>query len=446
MQRTLSLEQSPPLGAVLRYFLATPVFALLAGALLLWQGAPALASRWSPSTLALTHLLTLGTLGMTMAGALIQILPVVAGLTLPRARSLAPGVHALLAGGVAALAAAFLFSRPWLFQLALVLLLPAFAWLIGALTLALWQMPPPGALPMTATVRLSLASLVVTVCLGALLAGTFAWPGAAAPLPLTLATDVHALWGVFGWAGMLLVGVSLQVVPMFQVTPLYDEPLPRVLGVTIFLLLVTWTVSATALRARLPWTEPLAGALLLAAYALFALATLRLLARRKRPQADAMTLFWRLAMASMLACAALWAAPAQLAGDGRALAMGVLILVGFLYSTINGMLYKIVPFLLWRDMQERAADGQRVPAIKTLIADQQAQRQFWMHAAALALLVAACWWPALLARPAAAAMCLSAGWLLLNLSTGLRRACGAMRCGAAPARVDANPALGRHGG
>jgi hypothetical protein len=70
MQRTLSLEQSPPLSAVLRYFFATPVFALLAAALLLWQGAPALASRWSPSTLALTHLLTLGALGMTMAGAL----------------------------------------------------------------------------------------------------------------------------------------------------------------------------------------------------------------------------------------------------------------------------------------------------------------------------------------------------------------------------------------
>ncbi|ATQ76978.1 permease [Massilia violaceinigra] len=429
MQRTLSLEQSPPLGAVLRYFLATPVFALLAGALLLWQGAPALASRWSPSTLALTHLLTLGTLGMAMAGALIQILPVVAGVTLPRARLLAPGVHALLAGGTAALAGAFLFTRPWLFQLALALLLPGFAWLIGALTVALWQMPPPGALPMTATVRLALGSLLVTVCLGALLAGAFAWPASAALLPLMLATDVHALWGVFGWAGLLLVGVSFQVVPMFQVTPLYDKPLPQMLGVTIFLLLVVWTVSAAALRAHLVWIDTMASTLLLASYALFALATLRLLARRKRPQADAMTLFWRLAMASMLACATLWAVPAQVAGDGRTLAMGVLMLVGFLYSTINGMLYKIVPFLIWRDLQERAADGQRVPTIKTLTADQDAQRQFWLHAAALALLVAACWWPVLLARPAAAAMCLSAVWLLLNLSTALRRARNAVASG-----------------
>ncbi|HEX8613550.1 MAG TPA: permease [Telluria sp.] len=426
MQRTLSLEQSPPLGAVLRYFLATPVFALLAGALLLWQGAPALASRWSPATLALTHLLTVGTLGMTMAGALIQILPVVAGVSLPRVRTLAPGVHALLAGGTAALASAFLFTQPWLFQLALALLLPGFAWLVGALTLALWQMPPPGALPMTATVRLALGSLVVTVCLGALLASAFAWPKAAALLPLTLATDVHALWGVFGWAGLLLAGVSFQVVPMFQVTPLYGKPLPQVLGVTIFLLLVLWTVGATALRARLAWIDTLASALLLGAYAVFALATLRLLARRKRPQADAMTLFWRLAMGSMLACAALWAVPAQMAGEGRTLAMGMLMLVGFLYSTINGMLYKIVPFLVWRELQERAPEGQRAPAIKMLITDQSAQRQFWLHAAALAVLLAACWWPAQLARPAAGALFLSAVALLVNLSMALRRGCSAM--------------------
>lgn len=421
MQRTLSLEQSPPLGAVLRYFFATPVFALVAAALLLWQGAPALASRWSPSTLALTHLLTLGTLGLTMAGALIQILPVVAGVSLPRARLLAPGVHALLAGGTAALSCAFLFSQPWLFQAALALLLPGFAWLVGALTVALWQLPPPGAMPMTATVRLALGCLVVTVCLGALLACAFAFPGAAALLPLMLGTDLHALWGVFGWGGLLLAGVSFQVVPMFQVTPLYDKPLPQVLGVAIFLLLVLWTVSATALRAHAPWIDTVASALLLAAYAVFALATLRLLARRKRPQADAMTLFWRLAMASMLACAALWALPAQLAGEGRTLAMGVLMLVGFLYSTINGMLYKIVPFLVWRELQERAAEGQRAPAIKTLITDEVAQRQFWLHAAALLLLLAACWWPAHLARPAAGAMGLSAGVLLWNLATALRR-------------------------
>src|SRR4051812_27665643 len=124
MQRALSLDQSPPLSAVLRYFVAVPMFALLAGALLLWQGPSALASRWSGSTLALTHLFTLGALGMAMVGALLQLLPVVAGARIPQLSFLAPVVHALLCAGLLALASAFLLSEPWLFRAALALLLP----------------------------------------------------------------------------------------------------------------------------------------------------------------------------------------------------------------------------------------------------------------------------------------------------------------------------------
>lgn len=415
MQRTLTLEQSPPMSAVLRFFLSTPLFALAAGALLLWEGAPALASRWSPATLALTHLFTLGALGMTMAGALIQILPVVAGTLLPRAELLARGVHLLLGFGTAALAAAFMTSSPWLFQLALAALVAGFAWLVGAVTVGLWQPAAPGAAPMLATVRLALAALVVTVALGAVLAGAFGWPDAGPLLPLVLATDLHARWGVFGWAGLLLAGVAFQVVPMFQVTALYPSVLMRWLGIAVFVLLAGSSIVAAAMGAR----AALDG-LVLAGYALFAVVTLQLLARRTRPEADAMTLFWRLAMACLLACAVLWAIPDALAGQGKALAMGVLAIVGFLYSTINGMLYKIVPFLMWRELQQHAPAGYRAPPVKHILPDRVAQRQFWLHAAALALLTAACWRPAELARPAALALCASSAWLCFNLARAAR--------------------------
>lgn len=42
--------------------------------------------RWSPATLALTHLITLGYLAMIMLGALLQILPVVLGVPVPQVR------------------------------------------------------------------------------------------------------------------------------------------------------------------------------------------------------------------------------------------------------------------------------------------------------------------------------------------------------------------------
>jgi len=203
VQRKLDLDQSPELAAVLRFFLATPLFALLAGLLLLWQGESAFHSRWSPATLALTHLFTLGVLGMSMLGALIQILPVVAGCELPHVDKMARTVHTLLGAGTLVLAGAFLGSRAWLFALAVALLAPALLWFIGCLAVGLWRAVPEGAAPMVAMVRLALAALLVTVVLGALLGTALALPGGL-PLPLMRVTDLHALWGLFGWGGLLL--------------------------------------------------------------------------------------------------------------------------------------------------------------------------------------------------------------------------------------------------
>jgi hypothetical protein len=411
VQRILSLEQSPPLGMVLRFFLCTPLFALLGGALLAWQGEAALLSRWSPATLALTHLFTLGALGMSMAGALIQILPVVAGVELPRARLMAPAVHALLAAGTLALAGGFLFAQPWLFQAALATLVPALLWLCGCVTLGLWQPQAAGAAPMLGTVRLAIGALLVTATLAAALAASFAWPGVAPSLPLPLTADLHAMWGVLGWGGLLVAGVAFQVVPMFQVTPLYPAWTQRRLGVAVFLLLAAASAGAPLARPGLAF-----------AFALFAGVTWWLLGQRKRPEPDAMTLFWRMAMASLAACCVLWLVPDQVAGPARPLALGALAIVGFLYSAINGMLYKIVPFLVWHHLQERAAPGVRAPGVKLIIPDARARAQFWLQAAALLLLLAACRFPASLARPAGVALGVSALGLLWNLAGGLRYA------------------------
>ncbi|PWF46056.1 permease [Massilia glaciei] len=410
MQRALSLDRSPALGAVLRYFACTPLFALLAGLLLVWQGEAAFQSRWSPVTLALTHLFTLGVLGMSMAGALIQILPVVACSVLPHARTMAPAVHALLGAGTLALAAAFLASRPWLFGLALAALVPALLWLAGALAIGLWQRAPAGAAPMVATVRLALASLLVTVVLGTLLGMAFALPGVI-PLDLARVTDLHAMWGLFGWGGLLLAGVAVQVLPMFQVTPLYDSRLERWLGSLVVLALLLCSVKALGLAPAI---------VLLSAFALFAVATLLLLKRRTRA-ADAMTKFWSLAMVCLLAAIVIWALPGEMAGAGQTLAVAVLFIAGFLYSTINGMLYKIVPFLLWHHKQTETAPGQRVMQVKRIIPDEVAQRQFYLHVIAVSLLVAACWYPEALARAAGVAISVSALSLGWNLSRACRR-------------------------
>jgi hypothetical protein len=407
MQRVLSFEQTPGLSVPLRFFLTAPPFAIAASLLLLWQGPSALASRWSPATLALTHLLTLGFLAMCMIGALLQILPVVAGIDIPHSRRTAGVAHVLLTCGAAALATAFMQTSPLLFRLALPLLVLAFAWLFVAGLRGVWAAPHGS--DMLVAIRTALVALAAAVGLGAAAAAGMAW---ALPLPLIQLTNLHAGWGLLGWIGLLIAGVAYQVVPMFQVTPVYPRPLAQWLAKAVLALLVLWSAAQ--------WFAP---ALLLAlAFLLFAGCTLYLLSQRKRPKPDATTLFWRTGLTSLIAATMLWAGAALFPDIGISpVTTGLLFIVGFACSVVSGMLYKIVPFLVWFHLQNTLAGGcAKAPNVKQILPDRMAERQFGMHLLALLLLAAATVWPEWLARPAAAAFAASSGWLWWNLASAAR--------------------------
>jgi hypothetical protein len=85
---------------------------VLAALLMLWQGPGIFASRWLPATLALTHLLTLGFMAQVMLGALLQMLPVMVGVVIPRPRLIAALIHIPLTLGTLALVFAFLVQQP----------------------------------------------------------------------------------------------------------------------------------------------------------------------------------------------------------------------------------------------------------------------------------------------------------------------------------------------
>ena len=78
----LAYEDTPPLSAPLRFFLTAPVFGLIAGLVLIFDG-ELLGSRWTPGALAVVHLIAAGFMLQVMLGALLQILPVVAGAAFP---------------------------------------------------------------------------------------------------------------------------------------------------------------------------------------------------------------------------------------------------------------------------------------------------------------------------------------------------------------------------
>jgi len=301
MQRVLSFERSPSFSVPLRFFLTAPVFAIVAGILVVWHGPQAFESRWSPVTLALTHLLTLGVVTMSMIGALFQILHVVAGVEIPRVRLTASIVHVLLVLGAGIFVAAFLTSETRLFQIALFLLLAAFVWLLGACAIGLLRTESSSA-TLTA-IHLSLLGLTFAAMFGVTLGGVFGWGIA---VPFMLLGDLHVGFGLLGWVGLLVVGVAYQVVPMFQMTPIFPSILTKGLAPALFLLLCLWGVATAIVPPALGWLPTMLAILMAAGYAIFSVATIYLLWRRKRKAPDPTTLFWLTGLMSLLLCVGLW--------------------------------------------------------------------------------------------------------------------------------------------
>jgi hypothetical protein len=417
MQALLSFENAPPFAAPLRFFLTGPLFAGLAGVLLLVEGGELFASRWLPATLAATHLLTVGFMLQVMLGALIQILPVVAGANLARPRRVAGWVHAGLTIGTVVLVGGFLFGVPaWLSAGALLLAASLFYFLLVT-GRALFAVPSTS--PTIRGLKLALGGLFAVVALGTLMALGVAhgWS-----LPLAELTDLHAGWGLGGWVGVLLAALAYVVVPMFQLTPGYPARPGWWFPVLIVAILLAWS---GAVFFDLPWLVRVCQAGLALAGLAFAGLTWRLQGQRRRARADATYRYWQLGLAASLAALLMLLAaassPALAELPGWPLFFGILLIVGGFQSFIIGMLYKIVPFLAWLHLQNQGQAKIPAPNMGRILADADMQRQLQAHALALAMLLGAVFSPEWLARPAGLLGVLANGGLAFNLLAALRR-------------------------
>jgi hypothetical protein len=411
----LSFEQAPPFSLPLRFFLTAPLF-LLAAAILIALSPDALASRWTPQALALTHAFTLGFLAMVMLGALMQMLPVVAGSPMPAPRLVAWISHVSLVLGTVALMAGFLTAEPTAYGSSVVLLGISFTVFLAAAAIGLAR----AAAGVTVNgIRIAVLSLALTILLGLALALLRA--GWWTPPAIEYAINAHVSLGLIGWVLLLVVGVAYQVVPMFQLTPPYPPRLSRWLAGALFALLL--------FHAAAPLLPPAAAHLVDAALAagilLFAVATLRLQFRRRRKLPDVTLDYWRLGMASLIASVAVWLAarfsPAWADSDAYPLLLGILFIGGFAVSVVNGMLYKIVPFLAWFHLQSQLqAKAGTIPTMKDMIAERWMRGQFRLHLVACVLLIAVPFWPQL-GVAAGSVLALSALLLWINLLSALRR-------------------------
>ena len=427
----LTLDSLPPIHIPFRFFLTAPWFGMLAAMVLLFSGSGLWTSHWNPALIGLTHLFTLGFMTMTMLGALLQLLPVLSGERVPGGTPLAFAVHLLMVAGVLCLSAGFVFREYFLLGIAVVLLAMALVGFTVAIGRKLVTNIAGG--DSIHAMRLAIVALLVTIGLGCYRALVYLYP-LESPLNLTM---LHVSWALLGWVLILIMGISFQVIPMFQVTPDYPSRLTRLIPPVIFtgLLLLAFVQAPVAV----------AGVVIVigAAVLIYAGFSLRLLQHRKRRLMDVSVRFWQLGLSCLiLAVLLFWlvfllpgvAGSAMTFARGLMLA-GVLMVLGFACSIIMGMLQKIVPFLAFLHLQRHCSANIRairsLPNMHGFISPARSRWLLRIHTVAIAAMLGAVIYGPLTGI-AGLALLLDFGWLaflIINaalLYAGTRRNIAAM--------------------
>lgn len=360
----LSLDQAPPRAVPFTFYVFIPLALVAAGALLAWDGAALFATGWSPRTMALAHLGTLGVLGAAMLGSLYQMVPVIAGARVPAIR-LGYGVAGLFGLGLGAFAYGLAVYTPAAVRAGGVCLGLAVVCFVGPVGLALWR---TRARSETAWgMRAAVLALAVLAGLGLRLAWGHA--GGTMPVARQPLLAAHLVVALVGWVGTLLAAVSWQVLPMFHLTPGFPKGYMRT--AVVVLSLSPLAAAGVAVGGGDVPSVAVAGApgVLVAwvAQPWFVATQVR---RRKRRRADPALSFWWVSMASaglalgaaMLLLTTSWA-PAGLL-------FGWLAIWGWAGAPVLGMLTRIVPFLVWFH-GIAAYPGQRFPPMKQLLGDRE---------------------------------------------------------------------------
>ncbi len=372
----LSLDQTPELWAPLRFFISAPVFAIAAIVLMLVSGPEVYQNRWLPETIAITHLITLGFISMVMLGAAFQLLPVLAGCTVYKSAGSSKLVYFLFTSGVVFFTGGLVFSNALVIKAGLFFLVPGLLIFLILVSFSLYR--TSSGLASATGIRFAIFSLWLVLILGAVLGVGTAWTGVSLLRELT---SLHITWGAFGWITIMVVSIAYQVIPMFQVTQEYPDWFKKYFVVLLMLSLFVISVLKVAGYSQVAMLV-LISALMIG----FVLYSTKLLLQRKKRLADAGLYFWLTGLGA-LALSVFVFNYAYYSGVDLSVYIGFIFLGGFVYSIINGMLFKIVPFLVWLHLnKKRAFKGgslSSVPTMNEVISRKKMLRQYYLHILAL---------------------------------------------------------------
>lgn len=362
----LSLDQAPPISAPLRFLLTAPVFIVFAGLVLFFNDISLV--RNDTGVIALVHIFTLGVFSMVMFGAIQQMLPVLAGVRIRNALLVARSSHLFLVMGVLLFSYSFLSEMSvWSVRLASFFLFLSFVIVLGS---ALYALKDTDSLSATvkAMIIASLAGLMTMLLGGWILHDYLSSFG---NMHQHLA-QVHMIFGLFGFAGILIIGVAFKIIPMFYVAPEFKDFCQKRVIPLILLGIVVW-MTLSLFSPEYQWIGLAITATFFAAFGV----TVNLkLSKRRRPTSDVTLWYWRTAASTLVIGMILWIYSAFLDAN-MDVYLAVLIGGGFILSVITGMLYKIVPFLVWFHLN--AKGHFEIPTMREMLNEKMAKIQYAFH-------------------------------------------------------------------
>ncbi len=374
----LSFNALPPIDLPFRFFVSAPFFVLLCAGIIFFSGEAMWLSRWHPSILALTHGFTLGFITMVMMGALLQLLPVIGGIGIAKPRLIATSCHTLFTLGTLCLMANFLWSNTWLFTVSFTLLAVGLGLYIVALAWVLVKKLSQG--DAIIGFRFSITALFVVLVLGLILLMRSPLDFFEFELPALLLTkeltNSHAVWGLVGWVGLLIISVSFQVIPMFHVAPSFPRSISHYLPAAMFIVLLgCFYQAAITLN------------IIVLLHCVYGVSLLWVISKRKRKVMDNTIRYWQLAAMSLLVLNVLYFIPESYLSASFVASKSLLLTAIFIYfylvSVIQGMLLKIFPFLSYTHLQQLCLthfSGMKyIPHMHEFLHKKHGQWLFYLH-------------------------------------------------------------------
>ena len=372
MYQGLSTDQAPPISVPFRFFLTAPIFAILIAITFFIYPQEAIFDRYSPIAVGVVHLFTLGILAMIIFGALQQMLPVLSGAVIKKANLFANIVHINLTFGTLALAGGFIFSSKILMMIGSTMLTLSFGLFLFVTTKLLFKVKY-----ITSTVnamKIFSVAGIITVFLGLYLVGSHI-SGNISSIHYDL-VNIHIAFGIFGFAFVLVMGIAFQVIPMFYVARDFPKNIQNKFSRVVFGMIVVFAIfTILKLDTKLILD-------ILAIFAIiFSLYGINSLNNRKRPVFDVTLWYWKLSLISLIIGMGLFINELQISS------IAIILAFGFLYSLLQGMIYKIIPFLAWFHLSSRGYFD--IPTLRGFIKEFDIKIQFYIYCTSIFFMILA---------------------------------------------------------